>query len=304
MSETNQTRKPWGAQEKQSWFKKQMKKRSYRDEVLSKIESLKGRFEISKYGALPISEAHYPLFLVKTKNWSDTKKTVLITGGVHGYETSGVQGALRFMEDRLADYTVNFNFVIAPCVSPWGYETINRWNPSAIDPNRSFYENSPAEECAALMRAVAELNVDFLAHFDLHETTDTDRTVFRPALEARDGKAVDTEHIPDGFYTVGDTENPVDGFQKAIIDSVREVTHIAQPDSEGQIIGKPITQEGVINYPKKELSLCPGFTNSRYPTTTEVYPDSPKATPEDCIRAQVAALVGGLDYLVANEVRS
>ena len=41
-----------------------------------------------------------------------------------------------------------------------------------------------------------------------------------------------------------------------MIDAVKRVTHIAPPDEAGNIIGSPIVQEGVINYPVKELGLC------------------------------------------------
>jgi hypothetical protein len=41
-----------------------------------------------------------------------------------------------------------------------------------------------------------------------------------------------------------------------------------------------------------------GVTNARFVTTTEVYPDSPKVTDENCIEAQVAAITGGLKYLI------
>jgi hypothetical protein len=34
-------------------------------------------------------------------------------------------------------------------------------------------------------------------------------------------------------------------------------------------------------------------------TTTEVYPDSPQANDENCIQAQVAAICGGLDYILS-----
>ncbi len=88
-----------------------------------------------------------------------------------------------------------------------GYETINRWNPNAVDPNRSFYENSPSEESAGLMQLVESLGGDILAHIDLHETTDTDELEFRPALAARDGIDYDKGMVPDGFYLVGDTDN-------------------------------------------------------------------------------------------------
>ena len=46
------------------------------------------------------------------------------------------------------------------------------------------------------------------------------------------------------------------------------------------------------------LGLCSGVTNAEFATTTEVYPDSPKATDEQCNRAQVACVVGGLEYII------
>ena len=141
----------------------------------------------------------------------------------------------------------------------------------------------------------------WLMHIDLHETTDTDETEFRPAKAARDGDYIAPDTIPDGFYCVADTANPQDGFQKAIIDAVRKVTHIAPPDGEGKIIGEVVTQDGVIGYPLSELGLCASITGAKYTSTTEVYPDSPKATDDECNDAQVAAVVGGLEYVLVNE---
>ena len=290
----------WGNEEKKAWLAQTVVKRSYRDEVVSKLQTLQQSFELIQYSALSYDEDKYPLYALKSTDWNHDKPTVIITGGVHGYETSGVHGALEFVRTEAEKYLDHFNIIVAPCVSPWGYETINRWNPNAIDPNRSFYANSPAQESSSLMAFVAGLNTPILAHIDLHETTDTDNSEFRPALAARDGVEFIDDGIPDGFYTVGDTENPMPEFQKAIIDSVRKITHIAPADKEGKIIGAVVTQEGVINYPKKALGLCGGFTGATYVTTTEVYPDSPKASPEECNRAQVAAIVGALDYILKN----
>jgi hypothetical protein len=72
-----------------------------------------------------------------------------------------------------------------------GYETINRWNSDAIDPNRSFLvPNTPEEninhieETTLLMNFWESLNntdgivVNPIMHMDLHETTDTDVTTF------------------------------------------------------------------------------------------------------------------------------
>jgi hypothetical protein len=292
-------RKPWSDDDKRKWFKNQKIQRSYLDEVVTPIQKLGARFKVTQYGALALNPEKYPLFLVQSKTFSPNKKTVLITGGVHGYETSGIHGALAFMEQEALNYSEAFNVICAPGISPWAYETINRWNPHTIDPNRSFIPNSPAEECRLFLSAVSSFLGNLYVHFDLHETTDTDNSIFRPEKALRDGAEEDPwSEIPDGFYAVGDTENPVPEFQKAVIDSVRKVTHIAPPDHEGKLIGVKIEQEGVINYPLKELSLCAGISRAKYTTTTEVYPDSPKANDEICKNAQVMAIKGGLDFIL------
>ena len=121
----------WTQTDKDQWFKEQIIQRSYKDQVVAKIEGLKSLFDVSVYGALTLNPEKYPLFLIKSKNFDLRKRTVLITGGVHGYETSGVHGALSFMKTEAKNYAEEFNFICAPCISPWGYETINRWNPKA-----------------------------------------------------------------------------------------------------------------------------------------------------------------------------
>lgn len=292
--------KKWGEAEKKQWLASQNTKRSYAKDVVSQIDSLSDRFEICQYGKLLYMDTEYPLYVLKSKAWQTDKPTALITGGVHGYETSGVHGALRFASSQAQHYQAHFNLLIAPCISPWAYETINRWNPAAIDPNRSFYAASPSPEAAALMALVGEL--DILVHIDLHETTDSDNSEFRPALAARDAIEQKSWEIPDGFYCVGDTENPCPAFQRAVIESVAKVTHIAPADAEGMIIGSHMEQPGVINYALKKLGLCASVSNARYTTTTEVYPDSHQVDDENCILAQVAAICGGLDYLISQRL--
>ena len=107
--------------------------------------------------------------------------------------------------------------------------------------------------------------------------------------------------IPDGFYLVGDSENEQREWHAAMIDAVRAVTHIAPPDANNQIIGADVKQEGVIHYPAQKLHLCMGVTNAAYCTTTEVYPDSKSkpVTGEQCNRAQVACVLGGLKFVQA-----
>jgi hypothetical protein len=290
--------KPWGQLEKDNWYKEQIIQRSYQNEVVTKIKKYSTAFDIAQYGALSINPEKYPLFILKSKNFDPTKRNVLITGGVHGYETSGVHGALLFMKNFSQKYSDKFNFICTPCISPWAYETINRWNNLAIDPNRTFYPGSPAEECSLFLNAIAKLQIKLFAHFDLHETTDTDNSIFRIALGQRDGIEIEYAPIPDGFYTVGSTHKPEPAFQKAVIDSVRKVTHIAPADEKGNLLGTPMESDGVIYYDMKKLFLCGGFSDAEFTTTTEVYPDSPKVTDEICNQAQVAAVCGGLDFIL------
>jgi hypothetical protein len=290
----------WNEAQTAQWLSRQIRRRSYADDVLSAIERLRSRFDVVEYGHLDYAPDSYALFALKSREWRDELPGVFVTGGVHGYETSGVHGALLFLEKHAADYAGRVNLLVVPCISPWAYERIHRWNRDAIDPNRSFRDNSPSAEAAALMRLVAPLRDRILVHIDLHETTDTDESEFRPALAARDGKEYVPDIVPDGFYLCADSENPQPEFQQAVIDAVARVTHIAPADANGMIIGSPEVAPGVIQYPLKKLGLCASVTGARYTTTTEVYPDSPRASPEQCNAAQAAAVCAAIDFALTH----
>lgn len=300
---------PWGKTEKRQWLARASIKRSYHEEVVLPLQTaVKAHtkpIRCMQYGALSQDTVRYPLFMLELKTTSTSPKPwVFITGGVHGYETSGVQGALDFVKQRAAHYQAHFNLLIAPCISPWGYETINRWNAKAIDPNRSFYANSPCEESAFLFDVMQQANLDILMHIDLHETTDTDNSVFRPELAQRDATPLEHSEIPDGFYLVADSDNITPTFQQTIIEAVSQVTPIADADNNGNIIGSKVLQPGVIAYPVKSLGLCAGLTHASYTTTTEVYPDSERVSPEDCNAAQVTSVCAALNYLLDRPINT
>ena len=190
---------------------------------------------------------------------------------------------------------------MSSCVSPWAYEMVLRWNVHALDPNRSF-GNGATQESAALMQLVTPLVGRTLLHMDLHETTDSDESEFRPALAARDGEVSEPGAVPDGFYVVDDSARPQTAFQSAVIEAVSRVTHIAEPDAQGRIIGEPVVARGVIQYPLKRLGLCASVTGAPFTSTTEVYPDSPRTGPQQCNLAQATAVCGAIDF--ALKVRS
>lgn len=166
-----------------------------------------------------------------------------------------------------------------------------------------------SDEAAAIMEYLYRLPATtagkIVAHIDLHETTDTDNTTFVPARAARDGAPVgyknEFENVPDGFYCVGNTLRPVLDFQQAIVEGVKSVTHIAPPDGAGLIIGEVEQIPGVILYAARELGLCMGMTEAPFVTTTEVYPDSPGVSDEECTAAQVMAVTSALDYILTQQ---
>jgi len=292
---------PWGEAEKARWRALQAVTRSHAQEVVKPLRALASQFEVAAYGELDCgADGRYPLLAVRSQPWRSDLPVAVVTGGVHGYETSGVHGALQFVQQHGHEYADRLNLLVIPCVSPWGYERIQRWNAWTVDPNRSFMANSPAPEAAAVLALLADIAEPILVHIDLHETTDSDESEFRPALAARDGKPFEPGTIPDGFYLVGETDRPAPGFQQAIITAVEAITHIAPPDEKGEIIGDKVVAHGVINYPGRSIGLCGGMTDAPFVTTTEVYPDSPKATPQQCNDAQVAAVRAALDYALAN----
>lgn len=292
---------PWGSAEVHEWFDAQVVQRSYRDDVVERLRRLERNadaIDLVRYGALPVDPDRYQLFGVTISSTSRNAPWVLVTGGVHGYETSGVHGALAFLENEALSYREQLNIVVAPCVSPWGYEVINRWNPNAVDPNRSFRVGGQSEEASYLSEFVGNVAADFAMHIDLHETTDTDESEFRPAVAARDGVAFVPGTIPDGFYAVGDSQNPQPDFQAAIVSAVETVTHIAEADEDGRLIGSDMVQRGVINYDFADWGLCPSVTTASLTSTTEVYPDSPRATDEICVAAQVTAVRSAIAFLL------
>lgn len=290
---------PWGAPEIDQWRARQRRQRSYAQDVLAPLARERAGLVRRQYGEIVYGDERYPVHALHSSDWRVGRPGVLVTGGVHGYETSGVLGALAFADAYAQRYQGRVNLLVVPCVSPWGWERVQRWNYDAIDPNRSFHAHSPAQESRALQALVARYAGQFAAHVDLHETTDSDEAEFRPALAARDGKPFVPGRVPDGFYSVDDTEASEPAFQRAIVDAVARVTHIAPADERGEIIGSAVVAPGVIRYRLREWGLCASVSGARYRCTTEVYPDSARTTPAECTAAQVAAVCAALDHVLA-----
>ncbi|NYZ63273.1 M14 family metallopeptidase [Luteimonas deserti] len=291
--------RPWGDAERAQWRSRLERRRVYAETVLPRVERLRATWDVLRYGEVAYDGETFPLFALRSRETDPALPIALVTGGVHGYETSGVHGALEFAEHHAGEHAGRIQRIVVPCVSPWAFERVQRWNRDAVDPNRSFRPGSPSAEAAALIDWLGPVRHRVRVHIDLHETTDSDETEFRPALAARDGVEFVPGAIPDGFYLVGDTARPQPGFQQAILEAVAQVAHIAPSDADGTLIGTPATAPGLIEYPVHELGLCVGFSDAPFVTTTEVYPDSPRTTPAECDAAQVAAVRAAIGFALA-----
>jgi hypothetical protein len=268
--------KPWGPEEKEAWWNRQTIQRSYEHDVLDRLRALPAdKFSLEQYGALSQDPARYPLMRVRTKPWNNNNPTVLITGGVHGYEPSGITAPLRFLEEEAAQYADKVNFVIYPCISPLAYEINHRWNRKAEDPNRHFFPGGTAEESQKFMHSVDALQLFFNSAADLHETNKRDIELSRER-EARDGKEHDPAEdiIPEGFYLVLPSKADVP-LAHEVIDAVRQVTPIC---ADSAILGYP-SDDGIIVIDDLH-TLCQDFVrqHAAVSMTTEIYPEKCSVT--------------------------
>jgi hypothetical protein len=156
---------------------------------------------------------------------------VLVTGGVHGYETSGVQGAILFMKTEAHRYLEHFNILCCPCVSPWGYEHIERWSAGAVDPNRSFKSPSPCDEAGAVVELIAKLGLKWTMHTDLHETTNSDFTEFVPAKAARDGHKLSNDPVPE---SIKPSDCPGAAYARKVFGNRTEMSHSEIKEALGE----------------------------------------------------------------------
>lgn len=285
--------KPWGPKEKEAWLARQTIQRSYEHDVLDRLRALpKDKFKLEQYGALSHDPKRYPLMRVKSQPWNDKNPTILITGGVHGYEPSGITGALRFLEEEAATYSDQVNFIVYPCVSPFGYEINHRWNRIAEDPNRNFYPEGKSEEAQQLMSSVESLCLHFRAAVDLHETNirDVELTKERRARDGQESQPGD-DFIPEGFYLVVPVREDMETLGRDVIEAVRKVTPIC---TDPDIIGYP-SDKGIIALDDLD-NLCQNFArrHADVAVTTEIYPD--KAPQREAEDAQVATIKAAIQY--------
>ena len=73
----------WGPAELSQWRAERVKSRSYDDDVVKVLESLRDEYDIIEYGTLAYDGIEHQLYAAKSKGWNNRPKA-LVTGGGHG----------------------------------------------------------------------------------------------------------------------------------------------------------------------------------------------------------------------------
>jgi hypothetical protein len=70
--------------------RKAARKRSCSDEIVSRVDALRAAFDVERHGELDDAPGGiFPLSALRSRGRSESRPVVLVTGGVHGYETTG-----------------------------------------------------------------------------------------------------------------------------------------------------------------------------------------------------------------------
>jgi len=97
--------------------------------------------------------------------------TVLLTAGMHGEEPAGVEAVLQWLEsDGWDRWPVNW--MILPCINPYGWERNQRRNEQRRDINRQFRGVTDCREANLVKKLVR--GQQFLISLEFHEDSDGD----------------------------------------------------------------------------------------------------------------------------------
>lgn len=213
----------------------------------------------------------YPWFVLNNQQHHRHAPTVLLSSGMHGEEPAGVEGVLRWLEgDRWRDFPVNW--LVFPCINPYGWERNQRRNRQNRDINRQFRRRTTTPESELIKRLVRGRR--FLFSMEFHE--DVDAT---------------------GFYLYELRRQPP-YIGEQILRAAARVTPI---NRDGLIDGNRVTGHGLI---RREVAGNWLLTRQRWPMAFHLYrhntdhilgSESPIHVPlGERARAHVAALTAAL----------
>lgn len=95
--------------------------------------------------------------------------SVLLSAGIHGEEPAGVEAILSWLESPSPGWD-DIDWVIWPCINPYGWERNQRRSRQGVDINRQFRGRTRCEHARLIKRLVSGRR--FAVSLELHEDVD------------------------------------------------------------------------------------------------------------------------------------
>jgi hypothetical protein len=110
----------------------------------------------------------YPLISVETKDWNPAAPSVYLSAGIHGDEPAPVEALIMWAAISLGKRGLcAWNWMIFPCLNPWGLERNIRFDSEGRDLNRCYHSAKVPQITAQLRRMKRrEFNVAVTLHED------------------------------------------------------------------------------------------------------------------------------------------
>lgn len=267
--------------------------KSYIKEVvteLKKIEELgifqEHGYKIESFGCAHGKDKSLPLCCIRPIVFDDNKKNILISAGVHGDEPAGVYAALKFIKYWLGPYKEDYQFVIFPCMNPFGFEANTLETESGHNLNRQFGIESSIPEARTVESYLRYLKKEYVMTFDLHE--------IEPSYEGEGFTPADNPTDCYLYETI--TDNSPKLGSKMIESLPKHLDYCHWPE-----IYEDISVDGVVSYPEglqnavySQQTNFDGYLNGRY-TSHSFTNETPVGWPmPDRIVAHMVFLVTAL----------
>jgi len=110
----------------------------------------------------------YPLMVVRSERYDPKVPSVYLSAGIHGDEPAAVEGLIRWAETSLGKLA-SWNWMIFPCLNPWGLERNIRLDAENRDLNR-FYDSKKVPQIVAQLSLMKGRRFDVAV--TLHEDYD------------------------------------------------------------------------------------------------------------------------------------
>lgn len=194
-------------------------------EIVQRLASLpRQRWRVEQWSQV----SGYPFFVVRRQIASDAP-TVFLSGGMHGDEPAGVEAVLRWLEGHTWEHWL-VNWLVLPCLNPFGWEHNQRTNADGLDINRQFRGRARAAEAALIKQLIR--GQQFLFAMDFHEDCDAS-----------------------GYY-ICELNNGATPLAETIVRAVRRILPI---NLSAQLDGRKATGEGFV----RRAPACPSIRRTR-----------------------------------------